>query len=83
MAARPFGRGHSQCQDYERGFHSHFSPESHRQADCISQWGYDAQVANFFDKASQSSIFDHAQQLLQDISMERSRPEEVSIISSV
>lgn len=44
-----------------------------------SQWGYDAQVINFFDKSGQSSIFDHAQQLLQDISIERTTPEEVCV----
>ncbi|MCJ1457769.1 hypothetical protein MMC28_008138 [Mycoblastus sanguinarius] len=42
----------------------------------IMSWGYDAQVANFFDKSGQCSIFDHAQQLLQDISMERTAPNE-------
>lgn len=42
----------------------------------IMTWGYDAQVANFFEKASQSSMFNHAQQLLQDISMERSTADE-------
>lgn len=42
-----------------------------------SQWGYDAQVINFFDKTGQCSIYDHAQQLLQDISIERATPEEV------
>lgn len=42
-----------------------------------SQWGYDAQVMNFFDKTGQCSIYDHAQQLLQDITIERTKPEEV------
>lgn len=42
-----------------------------------SQWGYDAQVMNFFDKSGQCSIYDHAQQLLQDITIERAQPEEV------
>lgn len=42
-----------------------------------SQWGYDAQVMNFFDKTGQCSIYDHAQQLLQDITIERTKPDEV------
>ncbi|KAE9380746.1 hypothetical protein N431DRAFT_552847 [Stipitochalara longipes BDJ] len=42
----------------------------------IMTWGYDADVMKFMDNTGQSSISNHADQLLQDLSMERMTPEE-------
>ncbi|KAH0538580.1 hypothetical protein FGG08_004830 [Glutinoglossum americanum] len=46
-------------------------------------WGYDAQVMNFFDRAGQSSIAGHSQQLLADLSRKRMKPEEALFQSFV
>jgi hypothetical protein len=43
----------------------------------IMSFGYDANVVNFFSVASHSSIFQHAQNLLQDLQRERRTPDEV------
>ncbi|KAI9825800.1 MAG: Serine active site containing protein 1 [Thelocarpon impressellum] len=44
----------------------------------IITWGYNADVMTFFQRTSQSSIFQHALSLLQDIQRERQTDEEVA-----
>ncbi len=45
----------------------------------IMTFGYAADVVNFFSVASHSSIFQHAQNLLQDLQRERRTPDEVRL----
>ena len=40
------------------------------------QWGYDADVMNFFERTSQSNIVSHAVTLLGDLVLERETPAE-------
>ena len=42
-----------------------------------AQWGYDADVMNFFRDAGKCSIYAHAWQLLEDINLKRKTPDEV------
>ena len=43
------------------------------------QWGYDADVSKFFDRASQSNIYDQANELLN--ALERNRISEVQVLA--
>ncbi len=46
----------------------------------IMAFDYEADARNFFSTESQSSIFQHAQNLLQDLQRERHTSEEVSFL---
>ena len=43
----------------------------------VFTWGYDVDVDHLLSSAGQATIFQHAQQLAQDLADERTRPEEV------